>query len=75
MNYLSREKAERYRRENPANSRVELISMDDLQAPPTGTQGTVLGVDDAGNILMDWDNGSRLNVVIDVDIVRKLNTI
>ena len=45
--------------------------MDDLYAPPAGTLGTVLGVDDAGSLLMRWDNGSGLNVVYGEDIVRK----
>ena len=49
---------------------VELVKMDDLQAPPPGTQGTVLGVDDTGSLLMRWDNGSRLNVVYGEDTVR-----
>lgn len=34
---------------------------------PTGLQGVCQGVDDAGNILVQWDNGSTLNVVPDVD--------
>lgn len=39
--------------------RIRLISMDDIQAPPQGTKGTVCGVDDIGSILVTWDNGSR----------------
>ena len=46
--------------------------MDDEQAPPPGTGGTVLGVDDTGSLLMAWDNGSGLNVLWRVDTVRKL---
>ena len=30
-------------------TRVQLISMDDPQSPPVGTQGTVYGVDDIGS--------------------------
>ena len=44
----------------------------DRQAPPPGTQGTVLGVDDTGSLLMRWDNGSGLNVVYGEDLVKKL---
>jgi len=51
---------------------VELVSMDDFQAPPIGTRGTVKGVDDAGNLLVRWDNGSGLNAVLSVDVVRKI---
>ena len=43
--------------------RIRLINMDDLQAPPAGTEGTVVGVDDIGNVLMRWDNGSGLNLI------------
>lgn len=50
--------------------RVELVQMDDFQAPPPGTQGTVRGVDDAGNILMRWDTGSSLSIAYGVDIIR-----
>ena len=51
--------------------RVRLLKMDDAQAPPTGTKGTVYGVDDTGSILVSWDNGSQLNVIFGVDIIRK----
>ena len=52
-------------------SRVELLEMDDPQAPPIGTHGTVLGVDDTGSILVSWDSGSSLNVLYGVDRIRK----
>ena len=58
--------------EYPAGTRVELVRMDDAQAPPVGTKGTVKGVDDTGSLLMRWDNGSGLNVVYGEDIVRKV---
>lgn len=72
MKFPSREIVERIRREYPAGTRVELVQMDDAQAPPVGTKGTVKGVDDTGSLLMRWDNGSGLNVVYREDIVRKL---
>ena len=53
-------------------TRVELIKRDDVQAPPRGTQGTVTGVDDIGTIMVDWDNGSKLGVVLGEDICRKI---
>ena len=46
--------------------------MDDPQAPPVGTIGEVLGVDDTGSLLMRWRTGSGLNVVYGEDVVRKL---
>lgn len=48
-------------------TRLELKQMDDPQAPPIGTKGTVIGVDDVGSIMVDWDNGSCLNVIPFVD--------
>ena len=57
----------------PAGTRVELVRMDDVQAPPTGTHGTVYGVDDTGSILVNWDNGSGLNVVYGIDSCRKID--
>jgi uncharacterized protein YodC (DUF2158 family) len=46
--------------------------MDDVQAPPIGTRGIVTGVDDTGSLLVKWNNGSSLNVIYGVDIVRKV---
>ncbi len=55
-----------------AGTRVELVRMDDVQAPPIGTKGTVYGVDDTSSILVNWDNGSGLNVVYGIDSCRKV---
>ena len=62
----------RLREKYPSGTRVELVEVDDQQAPPVGTKGTVYGVDDIGSILVDWDNGSSLNVAFGVDRVRKV---
>ena len=72
MRFPSRETVEHIRKEYPRGTRLELLRMDDIQAPPIGTLGTVLGVDDTGSLLMRWDNGSGLNVVYGEDLVRKL---
>ena len=56
----------------PKGTMVELVKMDDIQAPPIGTQGIVTGVDDIGTIMVDWDNGSKLGVVLGEDICRKI---
>ena len=67
MRMPRREVIETLRKRYPQGSRVELDSMDDPQAPPQGTRGTVLGVDDIGSIMVAWDNGSGLHVVYGED--------
>ena len=47
--------------------RVELVQMDDAQAPPVGTRGTVFGVDALGSVMVKWDNGSTLSVIYGID--------
>ena len=71
MRFPNKETVDRIRREYPAGTRVVLVRMEDVQAPPAGTKGTILGVDDTGSLLMRWDTGSGLNVVYGEDIVRK----
>ena len=61
----------RLRAEYPEGSRVSLVFMDDLQAPPVGTLGTVVCVDITGTVQVDWDNGSTLGVVAGVDAIKK----
>ena len=71
MRFPNKETVERVRSQYPVGTRVELVEMDDAQAPPIGTQGTVTGVDDTGSLLVDWDNGSGLNVIYGVDRVKE----
>lgn len=72
MMFPSKEAVETIRNRFPKGCRVELVRMEDAQTPPIGTQGTVQGVDDAGSILVAWDNGSGLNVVYGADICRRI---
>lgn len=72
MNFPKREIVEQLRKQYPVGCRVELVKMDDVQAPPIGTKGTVRGVDDAGSILVRWDTGCGLNVVYGEDVCRKV---
>ena len=69
---VRRETVERLRWEYPVGCRVELVQMDDVQAPPIGTKGTVRGVDDIGSIMVVWDNGCGLSVAYGEDSCRKL---
>ena len=75
MKMIRPEQLKRLRETYPAGTRVELVQMDDAQAPPTGTRGTVTGVDDTGSLLVNWDNGSGLNVIWGVDVVRKVEPV
>lgn len=70
---IRRETVERLRREYPVGCRVELLQMEDVQAPPIGTKGTVRGVDDIGSIMVSWDTGSSLSVVYGEDACRRID--
>ena len=50
MPFISKEALQRLRDRYKPGTRVELLHMDDVQAPPIGTKGTVIGVDDIGSI-------------------------
>ena len=71
MRFPNKEKIEMLRREYPAGTKVELLEMDDRQAPPVGTIGEVISVDDIGQLVMKWQNGSGLNLIPGVDSFRK----
>ena len=72
MRGMKPEILERLKKEYPVGTRVKLLQMDDCQAPPVGTLGTVTGIDDTGSLLMHWDNGCSLNVIYGVDSVAKI---
>ena len=72
MRFPSRDIVEKVRAEYPVGTRVELVQMDDFQAPPIGTEGTVRGVDDTGSVMVNWDNGSSLHVVYGEDRCRRI---
>ena len=72
MTFPRHEEVLRIRKQYPAGTRVELVRMDDPQAPPIGTKGTVRGVDDIGSVMVAWDNGCGLSVAFGVDACRKV---
>ena len=72
MRFPNKAIIEHLRQTYPAGTRVELLQMEDVQAPRVGTKGTVYGVDDTGSLMVRWDNGSGLNVIYGVDRVKKL---
>ena len=72
MFFSIEEEVAKLREEYPIGTRIELVHMNDFQAPPIGTKGTVTGVDDSGSICVHWDNGSSLNIVYGEDKCRKI---
>ena len=74
MKLPSREKIEALKKKYPAGTTVELIAMDDVQAPPVGTRGEVWGVDDMGDVMVTWQNGSTLSLIPGVDPFRIVKT-
>lgn len=71
-NTPSRETIKRLKKEYPAETKVILDYMDDAQAPPVGTKGTVRLVDDIGSIHVSWENGSSLAVAYGEDRCHKV---
>ena len=69
---MNAERVARLKADYPAGTRIRLIHMDDPYAPVSdGTTGTVVAVDDAGNIHMKWDNGRSLAICPEVDSFAK----
>lgn len=73
MRIISKKRLHHLREKYPAGCRVELLRMDDIQAPVIGTKGTVIGVDDIGSIMVSWDTGSSLSVVYGEDLCRRID--
>ena len=60
----NRRKVEMMKERYPNGTRICLDSMEnDPQPIPSGTKGTVIAVDDAGQLLMKWDNGRSLSLI------------
>lgn len=59
--------------EYPKGTKVKLVKMDDVQAPPIGTKGEVMFVDDIGTIFVRWENGSGLGVSYGNDVCKKIS--
>ena len=72
MRVISKDALQALRERFPKGTRVELVQMDDPQAPSIGTKGTVIGVDDIGTIHVKWDSGSGLGIAYGEDVCRKV---
>ena len=73
MKIPSEKELDRIRREYPVGTIIEIQKMDDPQAPPVGTLGEVICVDDMGDLEMLWSTGSSLKVILSEDRIRKVN--
>lgn len=72
MNFPNAIEVNTVREEYPDGTRIELIYMDDTQAPPPGTKGIVTHVDSIGQIHVNWETGSTLALVPGVDCCMKI---
>ena len=61
------DKVEFLRMAYPVGCKVVLHHMDDPQAPPSGTVGEVIFVDDIGQIHVKWEKGSSLALNVKLD--------
>ena len=69
-----RRDAVKYKALYPAGTRIILLDMQDRHDPvPADTMGTVMLVDAASNIHVDWDNGRTLSICPQIDDIRGLN--
>ena len=59
----------------PVGTKVKLIEMADVQAPPKGTIGVVDYIDDIGTIHVKWSNGSSLGLIIGEDKFEIINSV
>ena len=64
---MTKKLLERLRGMYPIGTRIRLLKMDDDQAPPYGTLGTIQNIDDMGTVHVSWDTGSSLGLVYGID--------
>ena len=73
MKYPNKETVEAIRKAYPVGCTVELVQKDDPQAPPPGTLGKVIAVDDIATIHVAWSTGSGLGVAYGQDNCRRVD--
>ncbi len=74
MKTMSKEQIEFYKKQYPPGTRVQLDRMGDDPRPiPAGTKGTVVVVDDIGQLHVNFDNGRCLGICPEVDSFHKIS--
>ena len=70
--FPSREQVERLKKRYPKGTQICCDYMPDDPRPiPPGTIGEVVGVDDAGQVMTRWSNGSSLSGVDSFHVVQQ----
>lgn len=68
MQFPSKAYLEQLRKDYPAGTKIQLISMRNEKYPVLpGTVGEVTHIDDAGSVHVKWQNGSSLALIPEVD--------
>lgn len=68
MQFPGKAYLEQLRKDYPAGTKIQLISMQDEKYPVLpGTVGEVTHIDDAGSVHVKWQNGSSLALIPEVD--------
>ncbi len=70
MQMVTGKQLEMLRKRYPAGAEICLEYMEGESRMPSGLKGKVLCVDDAGQIHVNWENGSSLALIPGVDRVR-----
>lgn len=66
--FVRSDQVERIKNQYPAGTRICCDCMQDDPRPiEPGTLGTVVAVDDAGQMMMKWDNGRSLSLIPGMD--------
>lgn len=64
---LSRKEVEGIKKQYPKGTKIRLCEMEGETTVPPGTKGSVTGVDDIGQIHINWENGSSLALNTKID--------
>ena len=68
---LRREQIERLKERYPAGTVVRLGQMEGEHQMPSGMEGKVIGVDDIGQIHVEWEGSKKVCIICSFDITDK----